>query len=90
MGADHDNARLLCSAFRNAIAGALTGPLAEVHGSRDAAISALLAVTVELSKAAGVDFAHMACAMIATVEPDSAKAVGALISCYARRGKGGA
>lgn len=82
---DKNNAGLLCAAFREAIAGALTGPLAQTRGSYDSVIAALLAVTVDLSKVAGVDFTALACSMVATVDPDRDKAIGTLISCYASR-----
>lgn len=81
--ADKNNTALLCSTFREAIAGALTGPLGQTRGSPDAVIAALLAITADFSQAIGVDFAPMACSMIAAVEPDREKAIGALISSYA-------
>ena len=83
---DKNNAALLCASFRDAIAGALTGPLAETRGSPDAVVAALLATTADFSRTVGVDFTQMACSMVAVVESDRDKAVGALISCYTRRG----
>lgn len=83
---DKNNSALLCSTFRAAIAGALTGPLAETRGSPAAVVAALLATTADFSRTVGVDFAQLACSMVAVVEPDRDKAVGTLISCYASRG----
>ena len=84
---DKNNAAALCSAFHSAIVGALTGPLATMQGSPDAAVAALLATTADFSRAVGVDFATMACSMVATVEPNQEKALGTLVSCYVSKGK---
>ena len=81
---DKNNSALLCDTFRSAISGALTGPLGKTSGSPDSVVAALLAVTADFSRAIGVDFTHMACSMVAAVESDREKAVGSLISCYAR------
>lgn len=82
---DKNNSTLLCAAFQEAITGAMTGPLAQTVGSKASVVAALLAVTADICRAFGVNFAEMACSMIAAVEPDRERAVGALISCYARR-----
>jgi hypothetical protein len=79
---DDNNSGLLCSTFRDAIACALTGPLSATRGSPESVVAALLAVTADFSRTIGVDFTHMSCSMIAATEPDSGKAVGALIASY--------
>lgn len=81
--ADKNNSGPLCAAFHEAIIGALRGPLSSTVGTPASVVSALLAVTANVSRAVGVDFTHMACSMIAAVEPDREKAIGALISSYA-------
>lgn len=81
--ADKNNTALLCKTFNEAIVGALRGPLSSTVGTPAAVVSALLAVTADVSRAVGVDFTHATCCMIAAVEPDREKPIGSLISSYA-------